>query len=89
MASEIKGILAALIATLLVALGAFCAGIAAALILSERTNSGLFGICGPYGDTWSVYTQLVLIGVAFLGSPVLAISTFLHLRKRASTAVAA
>jgi hypothetical protein len=81
MASEIKGILAALIATALVALGVFCAGIAAALLLAERTNSGLFGICGPYGDTWSIYAQLVLIGLAFIASPVLAMSTFKRLRK--------
>jgi hypothetical protein len=88
-ASEIKGMLAVLIATALVALGVFCGGIAAALILAERTNSGLFGICGQYGDTWSIYTQLALVGLAFIGSPVLAMFTFLHLRKRVGTAVAA
>jgi hypothetical protein len=86
---DVKGILAALVAPALVALGVFCTGIAAALILAERTNSGLFGVCGPYGDTWSIYAQLALLGLAFIGSPILAMFAFLYLRKRVGTAVAA
>lgn len=37
--------------------------------LAKRTNSGLFGICGPYGDDWSITAQLVLFGIAFLAAP--------------------
>ena len=41
--------------------------------LSEVTKSGLFGICGPYGDEWSVWLQLGLIGLGLVGAPIIAI----------------
>ncbi len=41
--------------------------------LSEVTKSGLFGICGPYGDDWSIWLQLGLIVIGLVGSPILAI----------------
>ena len=89
MASGVKGILYSLLPALIVAIGTFSAGVAATLVLSEATHSGLFGICGPYGETWSVSVQLAFLGAAFLGSPVLATITFMLRRKRANTSVAA
>jgi hypothetical protein len=41
--------------------------------LAEVTKSGLFGICGPYGDDWSIWLQLGLIALGLVGSPILAI----------------
>jgi hypothetical protein len=41
--------------------------------LSNVTKSGLFGICGPYGDDWSIWLQLGLLALGLVGSPILAI----------------
>ncbi|MEA2338049.1 MAG: hypothetical protein QOE82_2056 [Thermoanaerobaculia bacterium] len=41
--------------------------------VSEVTNSGLFGICGPYGDEWSIWLQLTLLVVGLVGSPILGV----------------
>jgi hypothetical protein len=41
--------------------------------LSDVTKSGLFGICGPYGDNWSIWLQLALLALGLVGSPILAI----------------
>ena len=41
--------------------------------LSQVTKSGLFGICGPYGDDWSIWLQLGLLALGLVGSPILAI----------------
>ena len=89
MGSEIRGVFRALIGAALVASGVLCAGIAVAVTLSAITNSGLFGICGPYGEGWSISAQLALIGAAVLGYPFFAVFTFLRLRKQADTSVAA
>jgi hypothetical protein len=60
------------------------ASVAAARLVASRTSSGLFGICGPYGDDWSINLQLFLFAVAFIGSPVLGIcSTILVLKRNA------
>lgn len=40
--------------------------------LSEVTKSGLFGICGPYGDEWSLWLQFGLLVIGLIGSPILA-----------------
>jgi hypothetical protein len=47
MATEIKGIRPALLSALVVAIETFTAGMATVTILSETTNSGLLGFCGP------------------------------------------
>ena len=41
--------------------------------LADVTKSGLFGICGPYGDDWSIWLQLGLIVIGLVGSPILAV----------------
>ena len=49
----------------------FAAGsVAASMWLSDRTQSGLFGICGPYGsDSW-----IAVIACLFLGVPIIGLS---------------
>jgi hypothetical protein len=37
------------------------------------TKSGLFGICGPYGDDWSIWLQVALLIIGLVGSPLLAV----------------
>jgi hypothetical protein len=50
--------------------------------LSEVTNSGLFGICGPYGDDWSISLQLGLVTVGLVGSPILGILCARRIQRR-------
>ena len=47
----------------------FVASIVAKDHLAVATHSGLFGICGPYGDGWSIDLQLLLIAIALFGAP--------------------
>ena len=51
------------------ALLSFAGLMATAVALSEITGSGLFGICGPYGDAWSIDVQMVTIAVAVFACP--------------------
>ena len=58
--------LAGFIAALIFAAGS----VAASMWLSDRTQSGLFGICGPYGsESW-----IAVIACLFLGAPVIGLS---------------
>ncbi|MEA2325269.1 MAG: hypothetical protein QOE68_228 [Thermoanaerobaculia bacterium] len=41
--------------------------------LSDVTKSGLFGICGPYGDDWSIWLQVGLLIIGLVGSPLVAV----------------
>ena len=50
--------------------------------LAEVTKSGLFGICGPYGDDWSIWLQLGLIALGLVGSPILAIACGRRIHRR-------
>jgi hypothetical protein len=69
-----------------ISVGIFIVAIAAMMRLADVTNSGLFGICGPYGDDWSIYVQIVLLIVALLGSPIIGVSTghYIYRRKAGS-----
>jgi hypothetical protein len=50
--------------------------------LSDATKSGLFGICGPYGDDWSIWLQLGLIVIGLVGSPIVAIVSGRRIHRR-------
>jgi len=50
--------------------------------LSEVTQSGLFGICGPYGDDWSRWLQLGLVAIGVVGSPILGVICARRIHRR-------
>jgi len=50
--------------------------------LSDVTKSGLFGICGPYGDDWSIWLQLGLIVIGLVGSPIIAVVSGRRIHRR-------
>jgi len=50
--------------------------------LAEVTKSGLFGICGPYGDDWSIWLQLGLVVVGLVGAPIFALASGRRIHRR-------
>jgi hypothetical protein len=50
--------------------------------LADVTKSGLFGICGPYGDDWSLWLQLGLVVLGLVGAPIIALVTGRRLHRR-------
>lgn len=50
--------------------------------LAEVTKSGLFGVCGPYGDDWSIWLQLGLIVFGLVGAPILALVSGRRIHRR-------
>ena len=50
--------------------------------LSDVTKSGLFGICGPYGDDWSIWLQLGLVVIGLIGSPIVAVVSGRRIHRR-------
>ena len=40
-------------------------------IISERTHSGLLGICGPYGSERALWAMVALLALGLVGAPFL------------------
>lgn len=76
--------LVGLLSAVLVSAGA----LVTAEALCHATGSGVFGICGPYGDGWSINLQLALYACAVFGSPIvgflIARSAFRKTRRQAA-----
>jgi len=53
---------------LVAALAVAAASVATSIWVSGRTNSGLFGICGPYGSgSWIAVTATLFLGAPLIG----------------------
>ena len=66
---------------LLVCAFTFTVSVFAAQLLSNATNTGFFGICGPYGDGWSLGVQALLLGGGIFGSPVAGFRAMARVRR--------
>jgi hypothetical protein len=70
---EPEATIASLVGGALVAVITITLALGAVVCLSAVTNSGLFGICGPYGDDGSIGAQIFLLAAGLIASPVLGV----------------